>query len=132
MPARRSTRVPTFASPGVPLAFSTSTVSGARHPPFRARKRGAAPTVSAAGGERRDAGDQYPTSAFQKSTSPVGAASGRSIRRDAAGGDLFQNRVSLLGTRPRRRRSSWSNGRRARDSRRVHLAHVSHWANPSE
>src|SRR5206468_742815 len=76
-------------------------------------KRGAAPTVSAACGERRDAGDQYPTSAFQKST--VSGGSGqrpsitRAMRRAAT---CFRIASRSSGTRAAsERRSSWSNGR---------------------
>src|SRR5437773_2183334 len=76
-------------------------------------KRGVAAAVSAACRERRNAGDQYPTSAFQKST--VSRRSGqlpsitRAMRRAAT---CFRIASRSAGTRAAsERRSSWSNVR---------------------
>src|SRR5437762_2274489 len=76
-------------------------------------KRGVAAAVSTACRERRNAGDQYPTSAFQKST--VSRRSGqrpsitRAMRRAAT---CFRIASRSAGTRAAsERRSSWSNVR---------------------
>src|SRR5256885_14915837 len=76
-------------------------------------ERGGVRAVAAARGERRGAGDQYPTSAFQKST--VSRTRGqrpsitRAMRRAAA---RFRIASRSWGTRAAsERRSSWSNGR---------------------
>src|SRR6266566_2498403 len=82
MPARRSIRVPTLASPGVPLAFRTSTVPRGLHGRRRAPWR------------RRSVSDERVPEVHRL---PEEWPAAVDHPRDAASGDLFQDRVAFFG-----------------------------------
>src|SRR2546425_32251 len=108
------TRLPALGEPGGAARVRPSPGGGGRATRRSGHgQRGADATVSAAGGECRGAGDQYPTSAFQKSTVSRGRgqrpSTTRAMRRAAT---CFRIASRSSGTRAAsERRSSWSKGR---------------------